>query len=697
MVPIQSQSSWGAQQMAVVQFPDEITQQFLLRLDSRPHFPDYLRALAYCARKELDPSPLHAWWKTHASEIQSDNVELDFVDFLNGIITSRRTWEVTRAKRLAEIKDAKQSIQNREGKASLSDRERFIKEVMADFFTHYSERARFIDDNPEYRCVESALDYHDVFSKVFDARSDPLKLMARWASALLPCGLKENERPDYYEPGFSVRGQFGNEDERPSVFLIGTDPHSHLLEIAEWVTKQANNEKLGTVLRWSLCNECYGQVSSDIMTAACACTHATFVHLVNDQEVEPKDVDGLVSLLSVPLALSASRAGPPHLLPEFSFLGASSYFETSVRDMRGTTLHHDLFASWRQFFRRYKNLRKRDNGGRGFHGAGELFRTALTIYSEDEHCFLESDSTCVEDSIRDTEPDESCLLDFFLFHFSEGEETLRSDAVNSQFVAAFSMRKILLPILKVFRKRSMHELASAMLAYYLVVSAIGAEGNLDDLDGLDEALIESRRLPGADCVERALMFVCAYADEHGHRITRMKFQQFLEPEDHKVRDYIRAGEGETVEFKATLRFNLKSGQHDRKIEHAVLKTIAAFLNKRGGILLVGVDDEGRVLGTENDHFPNGDKLMLHFKNLVNATAPEALDQIQFKVVTLEQKEIMFIECSRGDQPIYLLNRDTNQQEFYVRRGPATDRLDMRDAVEYIQREFAGSRLAVDDK
>jgi len=303
--------------MAVVQFPDEIIRQFLERLDSSPQFPAYLRALAYCARKALDPSPLHAWWKTHASEIQSDNVELDFAEFLNGIITSKKSWESTKEERLAEIKDAEQRRPQRE-KAPLA--ERSMCEIADSIFEHYRERERFIDDHPEYRCVESALNYHEMFSEFFDARNDPLKIMARWASELLPCGLKEKERPDYYEAGLSVRGQFGNEDERPPVFLIGSDPHAHLLEIAEWVTKQAKNEKLGTALRWSLSNEFYQQVSSEILTAARACTHATFVHLINDQEVEPKDVDGLISLLTVPLALSATRSGPPHLLPEFSFL-----------------------------------------------------------------------------------------------------------------------------------------------------------------------------------------------------------------------------------------------------------------------------------------------------------------------------------------------------------------------------------------
>jgi hypothetical protein len=47
---------------------------------------------------------------------------------------------------------------------------------------------------------------------------------------------------------------------------------------------------------------------------------------------------------------------------------------------------------------------------------------------------------------------------------------------------------------------------------------------------------------------------------------------------------------------------------------------------------------------------------------------------------------------RSDQPVYLLNRETNEEEFYVRRGHSTDRLGLREAVKYIHREFREGRV-----
>ncbi len=79
--------------------------------------------------------------------------------------------------------------------------------------------------------------------------------------------------------------------------------------------------------------------------------------------------------------------------------------------------------------------------------------------------------------------------------------------------------------------------------------------------------------------------------------------------------------------------------------------------------------------------------MLHFKNLIQATMPDALDLIRFTVVPAEGREVLLVDCERGKQAIYLKNRDTKDDEFYVRRGPSTDRLGMREAFVYIQRNF----------
>ena len=53
---------------------------------------------------------------------------------------------------------------------------------------------------------------------------------------------------------------------------------------------------------------------------------------------------------------------------------------------------------------------------------------------------------------------------------------------------------------------------------------------------------------------------------------------------------------QTVEFKSTARWNVHTEQADPKIEHVIVKTVCGFLNAEGGTLLIGVDDDGDVLG-----------------------------------------------------------------------------------------------------
>ncbi len=63
---------------------------------------------------------------------------------------------------------------------------------------------------------------------------------------------------------------------------------------------------------------------------------------------------------------------------------------------------------------------------------------------------------------------------------------------------------------------------------------------------------------------------------------------------------VAAGEPASVEFKSTARHNRHTGQRDERMEAVVAKTVAGFLNGRGGTLLIGADDAGAVLGLDDD-------------------------------------------------------------------------------------------------
>lgn len=153
-----------------------------------------------------------------------------------------------------------------------------------------------------------------------------------------------------------------------------------------------------------------------------------------------------------------------------------------------------------------------------------------------------------------------------------------------------------------------------------------------------------------------------------------------------IQELIEKGETDTVEFKSTLRRNLHTGQNDERIELAVMKTINAFLNSTGGHLFIGVDDKGKVLGLENDHFANNDQFLRHFTNLLNKYFPlDSHSAISCEIHKLKGGNVMHVSCRKSKSPVFMHNPNT--EKFYIRNGPSSFELTGSNLVKYIQKNF----------
>ncbi|MGB2958214.1 MAG: ATP-binding protein [Bacteroidota bacterium] len=155
---------------------------------------------------------------------------------------------------------------------------------------------------------------------------------------------------------------------------------------------------------------------------------------------------------------------------------------------------------------------------------------------------------------------------------------------------------------------------------------------------------------------------------------------------YELRNLLTQGEGMKLEFKATMRWNLRANIEDRKMEHAVLKSVAAFLNTDGGTLLVGVSDQGEVLGIELDKFPDSDKYLLHFANLLKRSiGKKHLNNIHYQLVGNSGCQVLRVDCTKSTIPVFLLKGKT--EEFYIRTGPSSIPLSTSESVQYIQEHF----------
>lgn len=151
-----------------------------------------------------------------------------------------------------------------------------------------------------------------------------------------------------------------------------------------------------------------------------------------------------------------------------------------------------------------------------------------------------------------------------------------------------------------------------------------------------------------------------------------------------VTDLIQAGEGGRLEFKQTLRFNLKSGKNGKEIEHACLKTVSAFLNTEGGTLLIGVADDGTVTGFDEDRFDSDDKALLHFNNLVDRhIGTEFSRYIDSKVIEVGEKRVLRVHCVPAPAPAIL--DAAKGEEFFVRSGPASRSLTLKQFHDWLKK------------
>ena len=153
-----------------------------------------------------------------------------------------------------------------------------------------------------------------------------------------------------------------------------------------------------------------------------------------------------------------------------------------------------------------------------------------------------------------------------------------------------------------------------------------------------------------------------------------------------IGELIAGGEGVHVEFKSSLRVNLHTGEKDPKMELACLKTIAGFLNARGGTLIVGVSDDGETVGVEVDRFPNEDKMHLHLVNVLkDRIGAQHSMYIHPRFEDRDEARVLVVECWPSNSSAFV--KDGGTERFYTRTGAATTELSASQMQHYIAQRF----------
>jgi hypothetical protein len=164
-----------------------------------------------------------------------------------------------------------------------------------------------------------------------------------------------------------------------------------------------------------------------------------------------------------------------------------------------------------------------------------------------------------------------------------------------------------------------------------------------------------------------------------------------------VEERIALGESEELEFKATLRWDTQAQSVNRKLEDMVVKTIAAFANGQGGTLLIGVTDDGRILGLEGDYHAlggaNRDKFELHLRNVLREHFgnPFVASKVAVSFPAIGDMEVCHVEVQPAVKPVVVRVTDKDgraQEKFYVRSGNSSPELSMSEMHSYIAERFS---------
>ena len=137
-----------------------------------------------------------------------------------------------------------------------------------------------------------------------------------------------------------------------------------------------------------------------------------------------------------------------------------------------------------------------------------------------------------------------------------------------------------------------------------------------------------------------------------------------------VHELILAGESQLVEFKSTMRYDMRTRDVNKKLEHVIAKTVAAFMNSDGGNLFIGVDDNQNAIGLEKDYStlskPDRDGFQLHLGNLLDKyLSKEVMKLWKLEFPLFDNKQICHVKVIASNKPVFVTYE--GKEDFFVRK------------------------------
>lgn len=174
-------------------------------------------------------------------------------------------------------------------------------------------------------------------------------------------------------------------------------------------------------------------------------------------------------------------------------------------------------------------------------------------------------------------------------------------------------------------------------------------------------------------------------------LQRLKSLRFMEGEiGRTIPEIIKAGETARVEFKSSVRWDLQNKSVNRGLETVIAKTIAGFCNTLGGNLVIGVADNGDIVGLEPDYktlkSPGRDGFERTIIDIVKKKLGGDISPlVHFSFYEVDGRDVCMLSIEPSPRAVYL--DQGNVSTFYVRSGNSTRQLDVREAVNFAKNRW----------
>ncbi len=160
--------------------------------------------------------------------------------------------------------------------------------------------------------------------------------------------------------------------------------------------------------------------------------------------------------------------------------------------------------------------------------------------------------------------------------------------------------------------------------------------------------------------------------------------------DQSLETTIAAGETQYVEFKSSFQWDYRQNKLNKQLHMPVMKNVAAFMNAGGGMLIIGIDDDGNALGLDKDVSNLRQKNVDGFENILNNTfaAMIGMENRQFMDVQFPIFDgivICILVIRSSVLPVYLTHN--GKESFYIRTGNSSRELTISKASRYIQTHY----------